>query len=230
MSAPAQRIEVVTQGHEQQRVIVIDEFVSNPEVMVDEAASLDYMPIGPYYPGIRAVVPPARLEAVLPSVLPLIVDVFSLPTTPHVLEAYYSIATTPSARLQPIQRLPHFDGFDHGRIALLHYLFHAEFGGTAFYRHRSTGYESVTEARWPYFSHRVEEDVHKLGLPPPQYISGDTELYEQVASYSACFNRTIIYHGNTLHCGNIPNNSNLSSSPLSGRLTFNCFLLADDAF
>ena len=70
---------------------------------------------------------------------------------PPVLETYFSIVTTPPEALAPIQRLPHVDGLEPDRIAILVYLSGAEQGGTAFYRQRSTGFETVNAARFPAF-------------------------------------------------------------------------------
>lgn len=50
--------------------------------------------------------------------------------------------------LAPIQRLPHVDGLEPDRLAILVYLSGAETGGTAFYRQRATGYETVDAARF----------------------------------------------------------------------------------
>ena len=101
------------------------------------------------------------------------------------ISAGYSIVTTRPAELTPIQRLPHFDGLEPERIALLHYLSGAEQGGTAFYRHRSTGYETITADRHAAYDAALHRDVARHGLPVPAYISGDTPIYERIARFAA---------------------------------------------
>ena len=134
-------------GTERQPVILIDEFVPDPRSLVDEAASLSYSTIGVHYPGTRVSVPPARLHSFMPGIVELVVDTFGCGTKLRLLEAYYSVVTTRPETLTPIQRLPHFDGLERERIALLHFLSTDRSSGTAFYRHRSTGFESIDAAR-----------------------------------------------------------------------------------
>jgi Family of unknown function (DUF6445) len=211
-------------GLERQPVMVIDDFVADPNALIDDASMLGFAPIGPYYPGVRAVVPPALVRRMLSTWEEAIAQVFDLAGPPSVIEAYYSLVTTPPSSLAPIQRLPHFDSVDPGRIAVLHYLSPKELGGTAFFRHRATGYESVSATRQSEYTQALEKDVKVHGLPAATYISGDTDIFEQVAHYDARFNRTIIYRGNTLHCADIPRGTPLPADPAIGRLTMNIFL------
>ena len=43
-------------------------------------------------------------------------------------------------------------------LAFIHYLFKSDLGGTAFYRHRATGYEYIDEARRPGIRRIVDEE------------------------------------------------------------------------
>jgi len=61
-------------------------------------------------------------------------------------------------------------------------------------------------------------------MPEPDYIAGDTPIFEQVARHEALFNRAILYRSNTLHCAAIPPGMVFSTDPASGRLTVNTFL------
>jgi len=45
--------------------------------------------------------------------------------------------------LDYLQRIPHVDSFLGSQLAFVHYLFKADPGGTAFYRHRGTGFEII---------------------------------------------------------------------------------------
>jgi hypothetical protein len=182
--------------------------------------------MGEFYPGIRATVPDARVNMFIAPIVDLMAQVFGMASEINLLSAMYSIVTTPPAALAPIQRLPHYDGLEAERIAVLHYLSGPPHGGTAFFRHRSTGYETVSQARYPQFAVALERDVARHGLPDAAYIDGDTPIYEQTARFEAKVNRALIYRGHLLHCGVIPVNQPLVGDPRTGRLTVNTFLMA----
>ncbi|SDA20141.1 DUF6445 family protein [Sphingomonas sp. NFR15] len=214
-------------GTEQRPLVVIDDFWPDPDVLRDDAASLKMGQIGPHYPGIRAPAPARLAETMRRRVAPLLAQHFGLDPAPAVSEAYYSLVTTRPADLAPIQRLPHFDGVEPGRIAVLLFLGEGQQGGTAFYRQRATGYESVDSARLGSFKAALEEGVGTHGIPAPAYIAGDTPLYEQIALHAGRRNRALIYSGNMLHCAYLPPKVTLSADPLIGRLTLNLFLFDD---
>ena len=135
----------------------------------------------------------------------------------------FSLVTTPPEKLTPPQRLPHFDTIDTGRIAVLHYLCRPEHGGTAFYRHRRTGFETVTADRFERYQRVLHEEAGEHGLPPARYFHGATTQFDAVAEYDAVFNRALIYRGATLHSGSIPAGFGFSGNPRLGRLTVNTF-------
>jgi hypothetical protein len=215
------------QGQEQRPLLVLDSFWSDPELLREDAAALRLTPIGPHYPGLRAPVPPRLAEAMRAKVAPLLATHFGLERAPAVSEAYYSLVTTSPGALAPIQRLPHFDGVEPRRIALLLFLGHTAQGGTAFYRQRATGYESVDAMRLERYSAELDAEVRAHGLPAPSYIAGDTPLFEQIAVQPGAFNRALVYAGNTLHCAWLPPEVVLTPDPLVGRLTLNLFLFDD---
>ena len=155
---------------------------------------------------------------------PLLAETFNLKPVPPVFECYFSIVTTPPQALAPIQRLPHVDGLESDRIAILIFLSGTEAGGTAFYRQRATGFETLDRERFPRFEAELRAGVAQHGLPPAAYIGGDTPLYEQIASYEARPNRALIYRSRSLHCAEIAEDAQLSADPRSGRLTINSFL------
>jgi hypothetical protein len=221
------RTTIHHQGSERRPLIAIDDFWPDPDALREDAASLRMGPIGPHYPGVRALVPPRLAETMRRRIAPLLTEHFGLDPVPAVSEAYYSLVTTTPSELAPIQRLPHFDGVEPGRIAVLLFLGHGEQGGTAFYRQRSTGFESVDAARLDLFKAELQAGVQTHGMPEASYIAGDTALYECVAVQPARFNRALVYAGNTLHCAYLPPEVTLSADPLAGRLTLNLFLFDD---
>lgn len=211
-------------GHERQPVIVIDDFVPDAGRLRTAAEALDYRPMGRHYPGLRAEVAAADVDVFLAPVQGLIADTFGLSGI-AVISAGYSIVTTPPAALTPIQRLPHFDGFEPERIALLHYLGGRTQGGTAFYRHRSTGYETISADRHAGYDAALHREVALHGLPAPSYVSGDTPLYERIARFEARPNRALIYRGFLLHCADLPSDLDFTPDPRKARLTVNTFLM-----
>ncbi len=217
------RLAVARHGEENEPVVVIDRFAPDPERFVDDAAFLAFAPIGEHYPGVRAEVAPAMLRPLLDALAPIAGDLFGV-TALRVVDAFYSLVTTPPAALAPIQRLPHFDGVEPERLALLHYLSRDERSGTAFFRHRATGFETVTAARLPAYTAALRGEIAGGALPPPGYIDGDTPLFTRTALHLGLWNRAILYRSNTLHCAHLPAGVPLIPDVEGGRLTVNAFL------
>lgn len=218
-------VDIVRHGRENEPVVVIDRFARDPEAFIDDAAFLGFRPIGEHYPGVRAEVPATLLDPLLAALAPIVAEVFAIDAT-QVVDSFYSIVTTPPCSLTPIQRLPHFDGVEQDRLALLHFLARDERSGTAFYRHRGTGFETVDAGRLAIYRSALDAEISRDGLPESGYIAGDTFLFEQVARHAGRFNRAILYRSNTLHCADIPADMNMSRDPATGRLTVNTFLKA----
>ena len=172
---------------------------------------------------MRARVPEQLLSDMVDRVEQLAADVFNVRSL-SVLDAFYSLVTVRPAELTPTQRLPHFDGVEGERLALLYYLSRDDRGGTAFYRHRSTGFESIDATRLPTYRRALEGDLAHGALPDSGYIAGDTDLFEEVAVHRGLFNRAILYRSNTLHCARLPSDTAFTTDPAAGRLTVNIFL------
>ena len=224
---PAARIEVVRQGRERQPVIVIDDMLAEPDLWRHVAARARFDPIRPFHPGVSAEIP-ARLARQLRDELePLIGATFALDPVPPAGRSFLSLVTTPAEALAPIQRLPHVDGLEADRIAILVYLSGADKGGTAFYRQRSTGFETVDPERRADFEAALEAGLAEHGEPPAGYMSGDTPLYEEIAVYEARPNRGLVYRGHALHSAAIPPGAPLPADGATGRLTLNAFLNRD---
>lgn len=211
-------------GQEQQPVVIIDDFHSDPKALMDFAKSQRFEKRGPFYPGIRAAGDVNYLAERMSLLTIILKNVFGVMKGVKEVECNYSLVTTRPEDLMPIQALPHFDGLDTGRFALLHYLSGAEKGGTAFYRHRSTGFETVTKSRFETYKNTLEKEVVTFGLPPKCYFNGPSEQFEQILEVDAKPNRMIIYRGITLHSGYIPDGFDFNKRPDLGRLTINTFL------
>jgi hypothetical protein len=213
-------------GREKQPMLVIDGFLADPQAVLAIAARAPFGQIGPHYPGIRSPVPAGATAEMIESLSPALSGIFDLPTPAQFHECFLSLITVGPGELHLIQRLPHFDGVEPDRIALLLYLDRNETGGTAFYRQRSTGFESVDSDRFAIFAGALENDVARHGKPCAEYIREDTAIYEQSHIVPGRFNRAIIYRGNTLHCAHLPGDFAPTDDPLTGRLTLNLFLRA----
>lgn len=213
-------------GHEAEPIVIIDEFSSDPQALVEQAAVQSYSALGPHYPGIRAPADANYLAERMPILQDVLTHVFGLAKGANLIECNYSLVTTPPEELRPIQRLPHFDSTDPGRIAVLHYLCPAEHGGTAFYRHRASGFETVSASRLEDYSGMIDQEVARRGIPAADYLRGDTAQFEQTYRVGALFNRLVIYRGWTLHSGLIPEGFGFDPAPRTGRLTINTFLQA----
>ena len=214
---------VETVGHEATKIIRVANIFGAPDEMVETAAKHSYAHINPHYPGIRAAVDPSLASTLCEAVSNLVAAHLGQPKRAWQGQAWYSIVTHDPAQLTPIQRLPHFDGFDEDQLAIMIYLNRTGHGGTAFYRQKSTGYERISEQRFPTFRSALEQGVREQGLPPARYITDGAPHYEKIADFGAAYNSLILYPGTLLHSGVIDNDLPLPSDPRTGRLTLNGF-------
>ena len=217
-------------GNGRAPVVCIEDGWSDPQQLVDAAAArTDYSIRSLYYPGVRSSAPAEYARAITAQVRDLVVSTFGLAGELTITDSTFSLVATPQEKLVAFQRVPHFDSTDPNRIAVLHYLCGPEHGGTAFYRHRSSGIEAVTDQNREAFTRAVNAEVKVAGLPPARFIDEDTDLFERIGRYDCVFNRVLIYRGRNLHSVNTPRGFVPSSDPRSGRLTVNTFLLATAA-
>lgn len=214
-------------GREARPVIVIDDFMAEPAALVAYAESGDPFQASPqdYYPGVRKPTPPQYAADLCANYAQRLREVFtSGATDPQALLSALSITTTRPEQLRPIQRLPHFDTSDPRQLAVVHFLCDTHHGGTSFYRHRQTGYETITQDRLRSYAALLKRQVMTQFAPPPRYMEGDNPLFERIASFEARFNRALIYPSNLLHSGNILQPQAEDHRPRATRLTANTFL------
>jgi hypothetical protein len=177
-AADQRTIRVDHVGRERQPVVVVENFSPHPERLLAEAAGLAFEPMGAFYPGVRARVGPAYFDGLAEVLTPVMREVFGARDKLNVNRALYSLATTPPAELGLAQRIPHIDGVTPGMIAIIHYLTTDDLGGTAFWRHRSTGFETVDAARHDQYLTALADDFARHGEPEPAYIGADTPIFE----------------------------------------------------
>ncbi|MEM9054826.1 MAG: DUF6445 family protein [Pseudomonadota bacterium] len=222
----ATEFEIIHLGKEGEPLVIIDDFSSDPEALRQTAMAASYAVTSPHYPGIRAQADPNYIAERMDTLRTVLTDVFGMGQGASMVDCAFSIVTTSPDQLKPIQRLPHFDTTDPGRLALLHYLSDEADGGTAFYRHKATGYEIVPQDRLETYSNAVNAEVAEDGIPPPDYFRGQNQRFERIGHAEARFNRMVLYRSYRLHSGDIPANLPLYANPEKGRLTVNTFLQA----
>lgn len=219
------RISARRIGREGEPVVIVDDFMPNPQALLAHAAASAFAPAGDHYPGLRAALPISYLGQASDTLAIIFKEAFGATGRVRVLDARFSIVTAPEAALTLVQRLPHVDATAPGRLAMVHYLAAEELGGTAFYRHRSTGFETINDGRSAAYFAALERDT--VLHPPQGYISGDTPLFEQIDEVAARFNRAVFYRSHLLHSGAVPPDTLLPADPATGRLTVTGFFAAD---
>lgn len=215
-------------GHEGEPVLLVDNLLNDPAAMVDYARwEVAFTPAGNPdggYPGIRAPAPLNYVEAVARGLMPVIREVFGLGDVALAnAECNFSLTTMPPAELTLQQRTPHIDTVYPLQFALLHYLCSAEFGGTSFYRHRATGFETIGAAREAHYDAMREREL-AMGHPAAAYVGDSDARYERIGGVEAHFNRMAVYRSCLLHSAHVTPGVALPADPTRGRLTANIFL------
>jgi len=160
---------------------------------------------GNFYPGLRAPIQPS-LSTALRAWLTRILQRNGILRSDQVLyrdSSFYSVVTTASRDLLPIQRIPHYDSTDPELFAAVIYLCDTRFSGTSFYRHRKTGYEEITGEYQGNYRLALDREMRIHGPPPQEYVNGDSALFEVIFSNELRFNSAIVYPGRVLHAANI---------------------------
>jgi len=211
-------------GREGRPLVIIDNFHPLPTVCVDDADRRSFRPVARHYPGIRAPVPKPYFAPVRRGLSDILIHHFDYRGGVSVQECFYSLLTTPPAQLNYIQRLPHVDGGDDRKVAILHYLCYEHHGGTAFFRQRRTGFETVPNDRFAAYKQGVEADHDSLGAPTPQYYTRNDRRFDRIRTVKARYNRAILYFGSNLHTILPGTEDSFSDDPRIGRLTVNTFV------
>ena len=211
-------------GNEAQPLCALDDFAPDPDALRHAAAAARFAPGRHHYPGLRADLPPDYLATQMPLIGHAIGEAFGDTGKVTLVDASFSIVTHAPDELTLPQRLPHCDAFGAERLALVHYLSPHGGDGTAFFRHRSTGFETIDETRRPIYFSQLEAELRHRREPPRGYIAGDTDLFERIWHGEARYNRAFLYHSWNLHSGAIAPDALLSPDPAEGRLTVTMFL------
>lgn len=222
---PDLRISKLSIGAEGAPLLVIDNLVSDPDRLVRKASRSHFVGQTSMFPGIRARAP-LTYEHLLQDILnPLLSECFALQPGRFVFPmCHFSLVTLPPEKLAFLQRVPHIDSVRSDGLATVHYLFHGDWGGTAFYRHRRTGFEYIDEQRRNSYFRCLEQESRQNDVTGEGYIDDDTALFERLAHVDGVFNRMVVYRRNSLHSGRIDNARIPPADPLTGRLSINTFI------
>jgi hypothetical protein len=157
------------------------------------------------YPGVRVPMPGSFSTTFRAWLTPILQRSGVLPGSQVINRdtSFFSVVTTASADLLPIQRIPHYDSTDPNLLAAVIYLCDTRFSGTSFYRHRKTGYEEITATNQNNYQLALDNELRLHGAPAKEYMNGDSSLFEATFSAELQFNRAVIYPGRILHAGNI---------------------------
>lgn len=230
---PDPRVDRLRIGQEQRPVLILDGLLTGAEGLVDfaaEAATLAPVKAAAnFYPGVRAPAPPGYVRALITALRPHLAETFGVAGDgrAHVTCAL-SMAVLPAEQASLAQRLPHIDTPAPAQLAILHYLCGPEHGGTAFYRHRATGFEAVDPERAPLYMAALRQEMAAATGDDGGYITASNALYEQTAVVTPAFNRIVVYASNLLHAGVLPDRP-ASDDPRLGRLTANTFFRPETA-
>ncbi|OGS59906.1 MAG: hypothetical protein A3J40_03515, partial [Erythrobacter sp. RIFCSPHIGHO2_12_FULL_63_10] len=135
---------------------------------------------GDYYPGLRAPVPTGYEDWVI-ALLRSGIDTGAANEL-ELLNCTYAVACDDPANLVPIQLIPHFDSLEGNLIAAVHYLCAPPFAGTAFFRHRRTGFERIDATRLALWQQALSADARQFGLPASAYHVGSSQAFEQIGT------------------------------------------------
>lgn len=212
-------------GSEKQPLMIVDHVLEDPQAMVDAArAETFYVPLHTRYPGINARLPESYYQTVVTALRGPLEAAFGLSRFAHLTYfGFFALATLSGRDAQPIQKIPHRDSPDPNRLAMVHYLCRGAFGGTGFFRHRTTGFESVDTGRQHAYECVARQELAQGGASATHYAGADTTCYELIGHSDAVFNRLIVYRSHVLHSALLGGGGS-SDDAGEGRLTANGFI------
>jgi hypothetical protein len=226
-------MQTLYMGNEKNKVLCFDNFLANPAQLIDHARRSVFSPYPVAvqrkgYPGVRTAAPADFGSELRGRIGDIIKNEFGIPAGAGItpLQDALCLMTVPETELGPLQRVPHFDASNPRFFATLLYLCGEEHGGTGFYRHNSTGYESIIPERCDHYFDSSYEELNSR-KPDKRYFSESNDFYTRVGFIPAKFNRLVVYRGCVLHSANILSGISLNPDPDTGRLTANIFFNFD---
>ena len=144
---PKARLSGFAVGRDASPVLVIDDAFADPDAITafgrNEAA---FETPATAYPGLNAAVPDGFLAPLIAAIRSTLADAYGIPADFQIdSRGYYGLVTLRPEVLTPGQSIPHVDNVGHRGLAAVAYLCDEDQGGTGFYRHRTTGFERLTQ-------------------------------------------------------------------------------------
>jgi hypothetical protein len=221
------RVQLQHIGQERQPLLIVDDVLAEPDAMIDAARQADfYSPEHTHYPGLNAPLPESYYRTVVTALRGPIAAAFGLSADAYLKYfGFFALATTSAREAQPIQKIPHHDSPDPERLAMVHYLCRGDHGGTGFFRHKATSFESIDQTRHGSYVDIAQAQLAARGVGAPTYAGADMADYELIGQADGVFNRLIVYRNHVLHSALLGPGAG-SADPGEGRLTANSFLEA----
>lgn len=224
------RVQLRHVGQERQPLLVVDDVLADPDAMIAAAREARfYAPPHTNYPGLNANLPESYYRTVVTALRGPIAAAFGLPSDVGLnYFGFFALATTNAAQAAPIQKIPHHDGPDPNRLAMVHYLCRGDHGGTGFFRHKATGFESVDHDRHEAYVAVAKAQLAAAGVGGPAFAGDGMADYDLIDQAACVFNRLIVYRNHVLHSGLLAPRA-AGADPGEGRLTANGFIEAVSA-
>ena len=221
---PNSKIEFHRFGHEEQPILVIDDLILDPEKLVELAINRQWNPPNAgLYPGIIAEPPEQYLYELAAKLKPNFCRAFNFPSDKRLsATGFFALTTKGLKDFGPWQRIPHFDQSDTDSVAMVHYLHPTQIGGTGFFRHSPSGYESINPRRQQSYNQEVQDWIDGNPKRLIDFAGVNTPNYELIYEVPFKFNRAVIYPSYVLHCA-LYNENSRDDNPKTGRLTLNSF-------
>lgn len=232
-------------GEHGEQVLVLDNFYREPDRVRELAIAQQQWTPQRLFPGIRAHVP-FDTGPFFANLMQFIDIAGIRPDSDCDGKLVFSVTTQRDADVHRLNaELPHYDqGFDVAGLVYLNLPAQCR-GGTAFYRHRTTG-----EARWNYNLARQRQLLATLGIStegmtdndigvalwryyfdppcerPRRYIRGSNEVWEMTKLVDMKYNRAVFYETDLFHAMYVADDY-FGDDAVSGRLTQTMFLRVD---
>jgi len=221
---PNAKISFSRVGLEEHPLLVIDDLFQIPEKLVEFAKNAEWKaPKRGLYPGIIAEPPQQYLHEIAVNLKREMCAAFNFPSELGLsATGFFALTTHSLDDFDPWQRIPHFDQTDEDSIAMVHYLNTNQTGGTGFFRHTPSGFESVSENRHKEYVDDIEKWFAEGHDQLVEYAGPKTPNFEMIHIVPFKFNRALIYPSYVLHCA-LYDGTHVDANPETGRLTLNSF-------
>lgn len=220
--SPAHRPYVKWLGNREVPLFCVDNIFSDPDAVRRFAFTREFPTSQAYYPGRHQ--PLNVSEPGVSGFCAFIADLLSRATrkaiTAGSIVTDFSILTTPEKKLLGLQGQPHIDGTP--MLGVI-YLNDGDYGGTVFFRNRTTGSMKVfTPVEKAHYS-EITNAQHQAAQQTKFIVDSDGD-WEKIEVIDGIKNRLVIWPGNVFHSIEVkvpPEKGNLSEKRLTQRVIVN---------